>query len=218
MTIHKEGYRILFYLFATLVLTNIGAFVFMNDRNILTILILAGSILLLLFAVTFFRQPARSFEANDKFIFAPADGKIVAIEETEENEYFHDRRIQVSIFMSAFNVHVNHCSIGGTIQYTNYRPGKNLVAWHPKSSTANERSTIVIRNGGGFELMIRQIAGIMARRIVCYPVLHDTVAQGDELGFIKFGSRVDIFLPLNANIKVSLHQTVKGNKTVIAEI
>ncbi|UCG27665.1 MAG: phosphatidylserine decarboxylase, partial [Bacteroidales bacterium] len=139
-------------------------------------------------------------------------------EEIEENEYFRDRRIQVSIFMSAFNVHINHCSIGGTIKYTNYKPGKNLVAWHPKSSTANERSTIVISNGEGFELMIRQIAGIMARRIICYPVLNDAVTQGDQLGFIKFGSRVDLLLPLHSRVVVNLHQNVKGNKTVIAEI
>ena len=153
---------------------------------------------------------------DDNLVYAPADGKIVAIEEVNEDEYFEDKRIQVSIFMSPTNVHVNRNPIGGTVNYFRYHPGKYLVAWHPKSSTENERTTVVIGNGDT-EILLRQIAGAVAKRIVNYLNVGEEVEQGAEMGFIKFGSRVDLFLPLNAKIEVKLNQKVKGNRTVIAK-
>ncbi len=218
MKIHKEGYRLLFNLFLILVILNLIVFHFLSPALLFKTIFLAGTGILFLFVFFFFRQPVRTIEPNEDLIFAPADGKIVAIEEIEEPEYFKNNRIQVSIFMSAFNVHVNYYSMGGVVKYLHYKSGKNLIAYHPKSSTQNERSTVVIDNGNGCELMIRQIAGIMARRIVSYASINKTVHQGDQLGFIKFGSRVDLLLPVDATIKINLHQSVKGNKTVIAEI
>ncbi len=218
MVIHKEGYRLLFNLFLILVILNLIVFHVLSPVLLYKTIFLVGTIILFLFVLFFFRQPVRAIVPNEDLIYAPADGKIVAIEEVEEPEYFKDTRIQVSIFMSAFNVHVNHYSIGGVVKYLHYKPGKNLIAYHPKSSTDNERSTVVIDNGNGCELMIRQIAGIMARRIVSYASMNETVNQGDQLGFIKFGSRVDLLLPVDLNIKINLHQSVRGNKTVIAEI
>jgi len=218
MVIHKEGYRLLFNLFLILVILNLIVFHVLSPVLLYKTIFLVGTIILFLFFLFFFRQPVRAIVPNEDLIYAPADGKIVAIEEVEEPEYFKDTRIQVSIFMSAFNVHVNHYSIGGVVKYLHYKPGKNLIAYHPKSSTDNERSTVVIDNGNGCELMIRQIAGIMARRIVSYADMNETVNQGDQLGFIKFGSRVDLLLPVDVNIKINLHQSVRGNKTVIAEI
>ena len=218
MVIHKEGYRLLFNLFLILVILNLIVFHVLSPVLLYKTIFLVGTIILFFFVLFFFRQPVRTIVPNEDLIYAPADGKIVAIEEVEEPEYFKDTRIQVSIFMSAFNVHVNHYSMGGVVKYLHYKPGKNLIAYHPKSSTDNERSTVVIDNGNGCELMIRQIAGIMARRIVSYAKMNETVNQGDQLGFIKFGSRVDLLLPVDVNIKINLHQSVRGNKTVIAEI
>ncbi len=218
MVIHKEGYRLLFNLFLILVILNLIVFHVLSPVLLFKTIFLVGTIILFFFVLFFFRQPVRTIVPNEDLIYAPADGKIVAIEEVEEPEYFKDTRIQVSIFMSAFNVHVNHYSMGGVVKYLHYKPGKNLIAYHPKSSTDNERSTVVIDNGNGCELMIRQIAGIMARRIVSYAKMNETVNQGDQLGFIKFGSRVDLLLPIDVNIKINLHQSVRGNKTVIAEI
>lgn len=218
MVIHKEGYRLLFNLFLILVILNLIVFHVLSPVLLFKTIFLVGTIILFLFVLYFFRQPVRTIVPNEDLIYSPADGKIVAIEEVEEPEYFKDTRIQVSIFMSAFNVHVNHYSMGGVVKYLHYKPGKNLIAYHPKSSTDNERSTVVIDNGNGCELMIRQIAGIMARRIVSYAKMNETVNQGDQLGFIKFGSRVDLLLPIDVNIKINLHQSVRGNKTVIAEI
>jgi phosphatidylserine decarboxylase len=218
MVIHKEGYRILLIVFLVLAILNIVIFNLLSLSIVIRIISLSTSFLLFLFVLFFFRQPDRTLQPNDQIIYAPADGKIVVIEEVEEKEYFHDTRIQVSIFMSPLDVHINHYSIGGVVKYKHYSPGKNLVAYHPKSSILNERSTIVIDNEKGCEVMIRQIAGIMARRIVNYGTLDAKVNQGDQLGFIKFGSRVDIFLPVNANLKVNLKQSVKANITVIAEI
>jgi phosphatidylserine decarboxylase len=151
-------------------------------------------------------------------VLSPADGKIVAIEEVFEPEYFKEKRIQVSVFMSPNNVHVNWAPISGTVRFMKYHPGKYLVAWHPKSSTDNERTSIVIENHSGVEILLRQIAGALARRIVCYAREGNSIRQGDEFGFIKFGSRVDIFLPLNAEIEVSIGQKVSGKQTVIAFI
>ena len=154
---------------------------------------------------------------DDNVIYAPADGKIVVIEQTEENEYFNDKRLQVSIFMSPTNVHVNRNPISGTVNYFKYHPGKYLVAWHPKSSKENERTTVVIDTGEA-EILMRQIAGALAKRIVNYLEEGDEVEQGKDMGFIKFGSRVDLFLPIGTKLEVEIGQKVKGNKTIIARL
>ena len=151
-------------------------------------------------------------------IYAPADGKVVVIEETLENEYFKDMRLQISIFMSPFNMHSNIYPVSGRIKYVSYHPGQNMVAWHPKSSELNERSTIVIETKDGTEILIRQIAGAVARRIVTYAKENQDVMQGDELGFIKFGSRVDVFLPVGTEVEIPILQQVKANKSIIAKI
>jgi phosphatidylserine decarboxylase len=155
-------------------------------------------------------------QQNDSILLAPADGKVVVIEEVEETEYFKDKRIQVSIFMSPFNVHINRNPVSGVVKYAKYHPGLYLVAWHPKSSTENERTTIVYESKKGVQLLMRQIAGALARRIVYYVKEGDAVEQGSEMGFIKFGSRVDLFLPLGTKIDVKLNDVVKGGKTSIA--
>lgn len=174
--------------------------------------------ILLLIVLQFFRNPNREIHiADDNAVYAPADGKVVVIEEVHEPEYFEDKRMQVSIFMSPTNVHVNRNPISGTINYFKYHPGKYLVAWHPKSSTENERTTTVIGNGKT-EVLLRQIAGLLAKRIVNYVEEGEEVLQGTELGFIKFGSRVDLFLPLGTKIEVDMNQKVKGNRTIIARI
>lgn len=171
-----------------------------------------------IFSLNFFRNPERKIPSADpSLIYAPADGKVVVIEEAEESEYFKDQRIQVSIFMSPLNVHANRMPIGGTINYSQYHEGKYLVAWHPKSSTENERSTIVVSNNKA-EILMRQIAGAVARRIKTYVSKGDQMNQGDEMGFIKFGSRVDLFLPIGTVIQVSLEEQVEGNKTVIGKL
>lgn len=213
--IHKEGYKILLALSLSLALINILIFYFNPS-----ILWIAGIISSLFFlaVLQFFRNPVREIIIpDDNFIYAPADGKIVVIEQVSENEYFNDKRLQVSIFMSPTNVHVNRNPISGTVNYFKYHPGRYLVAWHPKSSTENERTTVVIDNGKA-EILLRQIAGAMAKRIVNYLEEGDIVKQGTDMGFIKFGSRVDLFLPLNAKINVNIGQKVKGNKTIIAEL
>ncbi|MCS6818743.1 MAG: phosphatidylserine decarboxylase family protein, partial [Chitinophagales bacterium] len=160
----------------------------------------------------------RELVTEDNKVIAPADGKIVVIEEVEEKEYFKDRRIQVSIFMSPANVHVNRAPLSGTVTYQKYHPGRYLVAWHPKSSEKNERNTVVIENEDGIEVLIRQIAGKLARKIRWYLNEGDDVPQGAELGFIKFGSRVDLFLPLGTKIEVSMKQKVQGGITVIGTL
>ncbi|MFM1875486.1 MAG: hypothetical protein RL266_1223 [Bacteroidota bacterium] len=177
-----------------------------------------GAIIFLIF-LQFFRSPKRKLVISSRSIVCPADGRVVAIEEVEEPEYFNgEKRIQVSVFMSPLNVHLNRYPISGKIAYSKYHPGLFLVAWHPKSSTENERNTVVIETEFGPSVLIRQIAGFVARRIVWYCHQGDVVKQGDELGFIKFGSRVDLFLPLNAKIKVELEEKVKGGISVLAEI
>lgn len=213
MKIHKEGYKMLVVL--AVILAVINAIVFWLIPNWLTISYIVTGVLFLL-VLQFFRSPWREIMMpDDNLVYAPADGKIVAIEEVKEDEYFEDKRIQVSIFMSPTNVHVNRNPIGGTVNYFRYHPGKYLVAWHPKSSTENERTTVVIGNGDT-EILLRQIAGAVAKRIVNYLNVGEEVEQGAEMGFIKFGSRVDLFLPLDAKIEVKLNQKVKGNRTVIA--
>lgn len=178
----------------------------------------SGGVIFLIF-LQFFRSPKRNLVISSRSIVCPADGRVVAIEEVEEPEYFNgEKRIQVSVFMSPLNVHLNRYPISGRIAYSKYHPGLFLVAWHPKSSTENERNTVVIETEFGVSVLIRQIAGFVARRIVWYCHEDDEVKQGDELGFIKFGSRVDLFLPLDAKIKVEIDEKVQGGISILAEI
>jgi len=218
MRIHKEGvHTIIISLFA-LALINGLIFYFLKLSHpsfCWFILILSGAVWL--FLISFFRIPHRLMVPGKDLVFSPADGRIVVIEETTETEYFNDRRIQVSIFMSPANVHVNRNPVGGLVKLSRYQPGKYLVAWHPKSSTENERHTVVIAAEKG-EILIRQIAGAMARRIVNYLKAGDQAVQHEEMGFIKFGSRVDVFLPLHAKIHVVLEQMVQGGVTVLATL
>lgn len=215
MRIHPEGYVII--LVAFLLLACINALVrYLCPHIWVTVPLAAVSLVLLFLVVWFFRNPERPLTLDGNKIYAPADGQIVVIEETEETEYFHDRRIQVSIFMSPLNVHVNRYPVSGEVSYVKYHPGKYFVAWHPKSSTLNERSTVVVKAQNGQEILFRQIAGAVARRIVLYPKAGDQAVQGADFGFIKFGSRVDVFLPLDAKLKVGLGQKSTGNQTVIA--
>jgi phosphatidylserine decarboxylase len=216
--IHKEGYKILGFGLITLLVLNIIVDFAWPHLGLLKWGFLFCSFLLYIFLLFFFRLPIRIFEADPGLIYAPADGKVVVIEETMENEYFKDMRLQVSIFMSPFNMHSNRYPVAGIINYVCYHAGQNMVAWHPKSSELNERSTIVIKTKNGTEVMVRQIAGAVARRIVTYARENVTVAQGDELGFIKFGSRVDIFLPVGTEVEIPILQQVKANKSIIAKI
>ena len=218
MGIHREGYKILIFGFLILLLINVVAGIFVRDLLFVRWILGIGSLVLYIFLLFFFRLPARHLEPDPGLIYAPADGKVVVIEETEENEYFRDKRLQVSIFMSPFNMHSNRYPVSGQIKYVKYHSGDYMVAWHPKSSELNERSTIVIETAGGTEILVRQIAGAVARRIVTYSKLNQFVKQGDELGFIKFGSRVDIFLPVGTEIEIPILQQVKANKSIIAKI
>lgn len=175
------------------------------------------SIIVYVFLISFFRKPDRSLDTVDDTVFiSPCDGKVVVIEETEEMEYFKDRRLQVSIFMSPLNVHINWHTISGTIDHYKYHPGKYLAAWNPKSSTENERTTTVY-NYGKDKVLVRQVAGALARRIVCYAQKRQVVKQGDELGFIKFGSRVDLYFPLGTDVQVKIGDKVQGNITQLAK-
>ncbi|OWY23671.1 phosphatidylserine decarboxylase family protein [Sphingobacteriales bacterium UPWRP_1] len=216
--VHKEGYKILLVTGVVLLLLNAILHYFFNPAHLLVIIVGAVSLLLYGFMLYFFRNPKLILSFLDnRYILAPADGKIVVIEEVEEPEYFKDRRIQVSIFMSPANVHVNRSPISGVVKYTKYHPGNYLVAWHPKSSELNERFTSVIAcPQSELEILVRQIAGKVARKISNYLDEGEETIQGWEFGFIKFGSRVDIFLPLNADIQVHLKQKVKGGKTILA--
>lgn len=219
MTIHKEGYKIILTTGALLALLNVlFGYLFPESTDAQNILLIV-SLIVFLSVASFFRKPIRRFQTDDSKVLAPADGKIVAIEEVYEPEYFKDNRLQVSVFMSPSNVHINWAPISGKIDYVKYHPGKFLVAWHPKCSTNNERNTIVIKKeDDSCAVLVRQIAGFLARRIVSYPEVGEELEQGMELGFIKFGSRVDLFLPLHARIEVEMGQKVKGGKTVIATL
>jgi phosphatidylserine decarboxylase len=214
--IHKEGYKIILATVFILFLLNIATN-FLHSTGSFRIFFGFISLIFFGFVVAFFRIPFRIFSLQNDQIIAPADGKVVVIEEVEEPEYFKDKRIQVSIFMSPTNVHVNRNPIAGDVKYVKYHPGKYLVAWHPKSSTLNERYTVVLGNNHS-EILVRQIAGKLARRIVNYLQVGDQVDQCDEFGFIKFGSRVDLFLPLNTKINVNIKDKVKGGITVIGTI
>lgn len=217
MSIHKEGRLFLLILFAILLLINIGL-----HRADIPIPLLRLSyfvcVVIFLMVLQFFRSPMIQINENPKHILAPADGKVVVIEETEESEFFLDRRIQISIFMSPTNVHINRNPVAGVIKYFRYHKGKYLVAWHPKASTENERTTIVYQMNNGIQILARQVAGAVARRIKWYVRESERVKQGEEFGFIKFGSRVDVFLPLDAKIKVGIDQKTKGGITVLAEL
>jgi phosphatidylserine decarboxylase len=218
MRISKEGYKILIFGFLVLLALNIAVGIIWNSNLLFKWSFLILSFLFYLFILFFFRVPIRHFEPNHGLIYSPADGKVVVIEETMEQEYFRDMRLQVSIFMSPFNVHCNRYPVSGTVRYVNHNPGRNMVAWHPKSSDLNERSTIVIETLDGKEILIRQIAGAVARRIVTYSKAGQEVKQGDELGFIKFGSRVDIFLPVGTEVEIPILQHVRANKDILAKI
>lgn len=213
---HKEGAKIiLISTFLTTVIILSAHYIFPNTLW-LEKTIQIGALLLLITVLQFFRNPNRHLEVNDYNIIAPVDGKVVVIEEVFEPEYFKDNRLQVSIFMSPINVHVTRYATSGKVKYSKYHPGKYLVAWHPKASTENERTTVVIENRIFGEVMYRQIAGALAKRIVNYAEEGMQVRQGADAGFIKFGSRVDIYLPLGTNITVQLDQKAVGNKTIIA--
>jgi phosphatidylserine decarboxylase len=217
MVIHKEGYKILVTLFIVLVIFNLIIFYTLpNLKNLHNICIICCVIIYLLI-LQFFRSPNRSTIINENHVIAPADGKVVVIEEVNESEYFNEMRRQVSIFMSPVNVHINRNPISGIVTYFKYHSGKYKVAWHPKSSTENERTTIVVEGHNNHSILIRQTAGALAKRIVWYLQAGEEVKQGEELGFIKFGSRVDIFLPLNAKINVKIGDKTVGGETVIAE-
>ena len=216
MKIHKEGYRTIIIVAVLLGLINTSFFYYLGDIMPLTAwIIIIASILVFLFLISFFRSPHRDFTISHLQIICPADGKVVVIEETTDPEYFKDKRIQVSVFMSPANVHVNRNPISGDVIYNQYHKGKFLVAWHPKSSTENERHSVVLRKDN-IEVLVKQIAGALAKRIVNYLEVGQKVRQTEEMGFIKFGSRVDLLLPLGTTINVQLNQAVQGGVTVIA--
>lgn len=217
MKFHKEGYVSLGLVLLFSVIIIYIARHFFPEYAIAHWFAYLLSGFLILTIVQFFRHPTRVFNLGDNLIIAPADGKVVVIEETTENEYFKDKRLQVSIFMSPVNVHVNRYPIAGEVSFFKYHPGKFLAAWEPKSSTDNERTTVVVKHKNGHEILFRQIAGALARRIVWYCKQEDKAEQCGEMGFIKFGSRVDLFLPLNTSLKVKLGDVVKGSQSIIAE-
>ena len=217
MTIHKEGYPTLALSAIILGVINLLSFYLLSfDYPVITAIIFITTLGLFIFLISFFRVPKRVHTVNENAIVAPADGKVVVIEEVQADEYFTDRRIQVSIFMSPLNVHVNRNPIGGEVAYSQYHKGKYLVAWHPKSSTENERHSVVYRKDGK-EILVKQIAGALAKRIVNYLQAGQKVKQAEEMGFIKFGSRVDLLLPLDAKINVKIGDKPQGGVTVIAE-
>jgi len=213
---HKEGHLIIVISFIIVAIINLFTNIFIV-HPLTSKIIGIFSIAIFILILQFFRNPKRVTQINDSFIISPVDGKVVAIQKVFEKEYFKNDRVQVSIFMSPINVHVTRFPISGVIKFSQYHPGKYLVAWHPKSSELNERTTVVVENKNFGEILYRQIAGAVARRIVNYAKIGKTVIQGDDAGFIKFGSRVDLFLPLNSKIKVKIDQTVKGGVDKIAE-
>jgi phosphatidylserine decarboxylase len=217
MTIHKEGYKTIALCALIFAAINLASFYFISFHlPALSWVIFFLTFALLLFIISFFRVPARTLSIDERFVVCPADGKVVVIEEITDIEYFHDRRLQVSIFMSPANVHRNVNPVSGNVVYSQYHKGKYLVAWNPKSSTENERHSVVIRNPKG-ELLVKQIAGALAKRIINYLSPGQKVEQCSEMGFIKFGSRVDVLLPPGTALKVQLNQMVKGGVTVLAE-
>ncbi|HRD39358.1 MAG TPA: phosphatidylserine decarboxylase family protein [Bacteroidia bacterium] len=217
MKFHKEGYAsLILVLVFSAIITFIAHFFFPSFAIAHWFAYLVGAFLIITI-LQFFRNPTRTFTQGENFIISPADGKVVVIEEAEEPEYFKGKRLQVSVFMSPINVHVNRYPIAGDVVFFKYHPGKFLAAWEPKSSTDNERTTVVVKHSSGKEVLFRQIAGALARRIVWYCKEGDKASQCQEMGFIKFGSRVDLFLPLDVKVKVKIGDVVKGSQTVLAE-
>lgn len=218
MTIHREGYKTIAISALAFALINLPSFYFISANEFwLSVLIFLVTLAVLLFLISFFRVPNRMLTTGADLIVCPADGKVVVIEEVVDEEYFKGKRLQVSIFMSPANVHQNRNPIAGEVVYSQYHPGKYLVAWHPKSSTENERHSVVIRNDRG-DILVKQIAGALARRIVNYLSVGQKVVQSAEMGFIKFGSRVDVLLPVGANVQVKLNEAVQGGVTVLAKL
>lgn len=218
MTVHREGYKSITIGTIIFIVLNVISFYFISpELPFLGWVIFFVTLFLLLFLISFFRIPNRKLTINDGQIIAPADGKVVVIEEAVDDEYFKAKRLQVSIFMSPANVHVNRCPLGGQVVYNKYHKGKYLVAWHPKSSTENERHSVVIKKGS-VEVLVKQIAGALAKRIVNYLEVGEEVQQTEEMGFIKFGSRVDLLLPPGTKVNVQLNQVVQGGVTVIATL
>jgi phosphatidylserine decarboxylase len=214
MTFHKEGIvSLIIALVFGAILVGIGYWI---GNPILFYVLSAFALFVLIIIIQFFRSPTRNWNKNDKAIIAPADGKVVVIEEVEETEFLKKKVRQISIFMSPINVHVNRYPIAGEVVYAKYHPGKFLVAWHPKSSTENERTSVAVLNDNGKTILFRQIAGALARRIVMYAKEGDTAKQTDQFGFIKFGSRVDIFIPIDAKVNVKINEVVKGGMTELA--
>lgn len=213
---HKEGYFIIVFTFLFCAGLALGAEYFVKSKG-LTLLLQSASLIILILVLQFFRNPKRNTVLNDQHILSPVDGKVVIIEKVYEKEYFKDERLQVSIFMSPINVHVTRYPMSGTVKFSKYHPGKYLVAWHPKSSELNERTTIVVENETFGPILYRQIAGALARRIVNYAKVGDTAVQGTDAGFIKFGSRVDLFLPVDTKVDLVLDQVVRGGETIITQ-
>lgn len=217
MKIHKEGYKSIVVAIVIFAIINLVTFFFISVYSPLVAwLIFVATFALLIFIFSFFRIPHRTHTVGEKSIVAPCDGTVVVIEEVEPDEYFKEKRLQLSIFMSPLNVHVNRNPVSGEVVYSQYHPGKYLVAWHPKSSTDNERHSVVY-NANGKEILVKQIAGALAKRIVNYLKPGDKVEQGGEMGFIKFGSRVDLLLPVDAKVSVKINEKVKGGVTVLGE-
>jgi phosphatidylserine decarboxylase len=216
--IHKEGKATILISLIVLFALNAAVRWLAPELAWLQNIVLGISVILLVIVLQFFRNPPITVTTGDNLVISPADGKVVVIEEVEEPEYFHGKRLQVSVFMNPFNVHVNRNPVAGIVKYFKYHPGLYLVAWHPKSSTENERTTTVIQKSNGTEILFRQIAGALAKRIVWYVKEGQSVKQSEEMGFIKFGSRVDIYLPLDAKVKVALNQKVKGGRSILAEV
>lgn len=214
---HKEGHKILAVTILICIAVNVLSYLFI-EISWINQLILAASIIMFLLILQFFRNPKRQTVVSDHNIVAPVDGKVVVIEEVFEKEYFKEKRLQVSVFMSPINVHVTRHPINGEVVFSKYHPGKYLVAWHPKASEENERTTVVVKNDAVGEVLYRQIAGALAKRIVNYAKEGQEVVQGSDSGFIKFGSRVDVFLPIDTKLEVELNQKVKGGLTVIANV
>ncbi|MFD2516605.1 phosphatidylserine decarboxylase family protein [Salinimicrobium flavum] len=214
---HKEGYKIMAVAMILLIIVNLAAYTFIFTEWI-RLVILIGTLILFFLIIQFFRNPKRDTVFNESHVVAPVDGKVVVIEEVYEKEYFKDQRLMISVFMSPINVHVTRHPISGVVKYSKYHPGKYLVAWHPKASEENERTTVVVENEVAGEVMYRQIAGALAKRIVNYAEVGAEVVQGSDSGFIKFGSRVDVYLPVGTPLKVKLNQKVKGGLSVIADL
>ncbi|WP_034261372.1 phosphatidylserine decarboxylase family protein [Altibacter lentus] len=212
---HKEGHKIILVAFFLCVVLSLTAHFFTENTTVKAVIIITLLVLLALI-LQFFRNPKRKFTPDTALVLSPVDGKVVVIEEVFEKEYFKDKRLQVSVFMSPINVHVTRYPVGGKVIYSKYHPGKYLVAWHPKSSEENERTTVVVDSEEFGPVLHRQIAGAMAKRIVNYAQEGQEIRQTDDSGFIKFGSRVDVFLPLDTKIEVKLHAKVKGGLTVLA--